>query len=71
MTIEIRKVRPPVISQLTYEHLNSYRGFRHIVRNVYTFNLSIAKLQVLIDGLKIAHSGFREDIDNFCCFIAE
>ena len=70
MTIEIKKVRPVVISEATYNHLNNYRGFRHIVRNVYTFNLSVSKLQVLIDNLNIAYTGFKADIDNFCCFIA-
>ena len=70
MTIDIKMVRPPVISQSTYNYLNNYRGFRHVVRNVYTFNLSVAKLQVLIDELNITYTEFKQDIDGFCSFIA-
>ena len=71
MTIEIKKVRPAVITKETYGHLNNYLAFRHVVRNVYTFNLSITKLQVLIDDLIITYSEFKHDIGAFCSFIAE
>jgi len=70
MTIDIKKVRPAVISQPTYDYLNNYRGFRHIVRNVYTFNLSVSKLQVLIEQLQDSYSSFKNDIDAFCLFIS-
>jgi len=71
MTIEIKKVRPAVITKGTYDHLNNYLAFRHVVRNVYTFNLSITKLQVLIDDLIITFSEFKQDIGVFCAFITE
>jgi len=71
MTIDINKVRPAVISKSTYEYLNNYRGFRHIVRNVYTFNLSVPKLQVLIEQLQATYSSFKNDIEAFCHFISE
>ena len=34
MTTEIPGVRPAVISELTFNQLDEYRGFRHVVRNV-------------------------------------
>ncbi len=35
----IPDVRPPVLTLETRDRLDRYRGFRHIVRNVYTFNM--------------------------------
>jgi len=49
MTTEIPDVRPAVISTATHEALDEYRGFRHVVRNVYTFQLDPAKVQRLIE----------------------
>ena len=34
MTAEVPGIRPAVISQATYNQLDEYRGFRHVVRNV-------------------------------------
>jgi hypothetical protein len=36
MANEVSGVRPAVISENTFVKLNEYRGFRHVVRNVYT-----------------------------------
>jgi len=36
MASEIGGVRPAVISDATRQALDEYRGFRHVVRNVYT-----------------------------------
>ena len=35
MASEIKLIRPPVISKITRDELDDYRGFRHVVRNVY------------------------------------
>ncbi len=45
MQSEIPGVRPAVISEAARARLDAYRGFRHVVRNVYTFTLEPAKLQ--------------------------
>jgi hypothetical protein len=39
MSAEIPETRPPVISRETRLILDEFRGFRHVVRNIYTFNL--------------------------------
>lgn len=54
MTAEVFSVRPAVISDATREQLDAYRGFRHIVRNVYTFHFDPAKVgKLVIDGPKL------------------
>lgn len=38
MTTEIPSVRPAVLSSSVRRRLDRYRGFRHVVRNVYTMD---------------------------------
>ncbi len=48
MAQEVPGVRPAVISESTRAKLDAYRSFRHVARNVYTFNLDPAKLRELV-----------------------
>ena len=52
MTAEIPGVRPSVISFELRDRLDRYRGFRHVVRNVYTFNLDSQQIEVLVRQLQ-------------------
>jgi len=49
MYAEIPGVRPAVISVGLKDALDEYRGFRHVVRNVYTHHLSGEKIKTLIE----------------------
>lgn len=49
MTVEIGDLRPAVIRIETRQHLDEYRGLRHVIRNVYAFNLRPARLSELVD----------------------
>ncbi len=46
MSMEIPEVRPAVISQELRDMLEDYRGFRHVVRNVYTHLLNPEKIEL-------------------------
>jgi hypothetical protein len=48
MSREIEGVRPAVISIPTCQKLNDYRGFRHVVRNVYAYHFDASKLEKLV-----------------------
>jgi hypothetical protein len=65
MSTEIRKIRPPVISKDTFYMLDEYRGFRHVVRNVYIFNLSEKKLRPLVNDLKKIYLQIKDEMENF------
>ncbi len=65
MATEIRQIRPPVISKDTFLILDEYRGFRHVVRNVYTFNLSEKKLRPLVSDLHKLHSQTKKELVKF------
>ena len=40
-----------MISEGTRAALEPYRGFRHVVRNVYAFRLDAARMEPLVSGL--------------------
>ena len=42
--------RPALLRETTAKSLQEYLGFRHVVRNIYGFELNIDKLAKLIEG---------------------
>jgi len=48
MIINIKGIRPPVLSLNTYEHLNELRGFRHVFRHAYSYGLDDERVAYLI-----------------------
>lgn len=48
MSREIQYVRPAVISPELKDKLEGYRGFRHVVRHVYSYHLNPAKIKSLV-----------------------
>ena len=71
MKTEFKKVRPAVISRDTFNKLDEYRGFRHVVRNVYTFNLSPSRIEPLVEGIDLIFIQIKEEITRFLSFIEE
>ena len=70
MSVELSNVRPPVIHRRTRECLDEYRGFRHVVRHVYAFNLRPSRLQELVADLRACYLKLTGDITAFCDFLA-
>jgi uncharacterized protein YutE (UPF0331/DUF86 family) len=68
MAAEVLEARPAVISKSTCERLNEYRGFRHVVRNVYTYRFDTAKLKKLIEGLPGLFQQLRAELMAFADF---
>lgn len=69
MSGEISGRRPPVISRATRHCLDEYRSFRHIVRNVYTFNLRPTRVRELVGDLAACFAALAKDIEAFCVFL--
>jgi hypothetical protein len=69
MARDIPGVRPPVIEHETRELLDEYRKFRHLVRNIYTFNIIPEKVMKLAHGITKAFNPFNKDIKDFLNFI--
>jgi hypothetical protein len=69
MSGEVSGTRPPVIGRQTRRCLEAYRGFRHVVRNVYTFNLRPSRIQELAAELQSCYQAVVQDITAFCHFL--
>ena len=65
MFTEIRETRPAIISRETFLALDEYRGFRHVVRNVYTFNLSVKKLGPLVAEIQKVFDQVKQELRIF------
>lgn len=68
---ERANVRPAVISQETAHTLDEFRRFRHLVRNVYTFNLVPEKMAGLLSVLPELWSAVQVELLAFADFLEE
>jgi len=71
MSAEIPDARPPVIARDTRYCLDEYRGFRHVIRNVYTFNLRPSRVQELATDLPKCFAAVRHDLTRFAVFLRQ
>lgn len=69
MSGRIEGIRPAVISRKTRNGLDEFRGLRHIVRNVYAFNLRSARLDELIEDLPACFDAVQSDLLEFAKFL--
>lgn len=71
MAEEMTNVRPAVISPERIVSLDHLRRFRHLVRNVYTFNLSQDKLKSLMADLPGLWLHVQAELLAFADFLSE
>jgi hypothetical protein len=71
MLVEIPTVRASVLSEKTYQELNEFRGFRHVVRSLYAYKLDVTRVLELTHQLKICHQNFAREINQFCQSLTE
>lgn len=71
MAAGINTLRPAVITRDTRHCLDEYRGFRHLVRNVYTFHLRASRLTELTAEVRACYEQVRHNLDNFCHFLEQ
>jgi hypothetical protein len=70
MTLNIPKLRPRVISDDLFIILNEFRSFRHVVRNIYTFQYDLDKINTLIALLKESSTEIFHEFDEFNTFLS-
>jgi hypothetical protein len=71
MVVEVPSVRPAVIGEQTRQMLDEYRGFRHIVRNVYAFRFDLVKIQQLVQKAPVVLSQVRFELLAFADFLEQ
>jgi len=71
MTKEKPRVRPAVISETVGKRLNEYRGFRHVVRNVYTYRFDPAKVEKLVRSAPDVFTQLKAELSAFATFLEQ
>lgn len=71
MSTEIPGVRPAVISERSFQELNDYRGFRHVVRNVYSYRFDPEKISELVQKAPGMFIQVKSELLAFSDFLGE
>jgi len=69
ISIEIPGIRPPVLSAELRERLEEYRGFRHVVRHVYSHHLNPEKIEQLAVKLPAVYTAIKSELTIFAEFL--
>jgi len=65
MTIPIKDIRPPLISEELAAELDDYLSFRHIFRSIYGFELKGNRLERLTEKFETVCERFKKEIKAF------
>ncbi|MEZ4658474.1 MAG: hypothetical protein R2911_12950 [Caldilineaceae bacterium] len=71
MTVEIPGIRPAVLSEENRNALDEFRGFRHVVRNVYSYNLDPVRIGLLVKKLIVLSAGVHAELRTFTKFLED
>ncbi len=69
LVLPIPPVRPAVLTSETEVALRDYLGFRHVIRNVYTFDLKPDRVAELTRGLRAVFELVQRDLLSFAAFL--
>lgn len=71
MTLAIPESRPPLLTKETAARLDEYRGFRHVFRNVYGFNLSPERIIALVNRFPYTADCLEKEVCSFIRTMSE
>ena len=71
MTLDVKDVRPRVISDEPYICLNELRRFRHIFRNAYLLHFDPTRLGLVIQKAEELKALYPPDLNRFLGFLEE
>ena len=63
-------LRPAVISDEVRDHLDRYRGFRHVIRNIYAFEIDKELIAPLMRDLAATFASVKADVGQFAEAVA-
>jgi len=69
MKNEVPNIRPAVISTSTEDILNELRRFRHLIRNVYAYNLDPVRLGKLVKETSGIFAQLKAELSAFIAFL--
>jgi len=65
MHCEIPQIRPPLLTSRSYPLLNELRGFQHVFRHAYDYELSADRLAQLRVKILAGWESIQRDLDEF------
>lgn len=71
MALDIPQVRPAVISSSLEKQLAEYLGFRHVVRNIYGFELDPDRIAQLVEKINRVSAQLTSEIEQFVSYLRE
>ncbi|MDQ7826330.1 MAG: hypothetical protein RDV48_26240 [Candidatus Eremiobacteraeota bacterium] len=69
MSLDIEGKRPAVISKETESRLEEFLAFRHVVRNMYGFEIRYDRLRFLVEETQGTFEMVKEDMEAFIGFL--
>lgn len=69
LTLELKNIRPAVLSAQTAKALDEYLRFRHVVRNIYTFELDPHRVERLVKNLRLTFTQAQTELLAFADFL--
>jgi len=71
MLLEIRGIRPALLSEKSYNFLNELRGFRHVFRHAYSYGLDDERVVYLLRKTITAQPQILKDVAEFRSLISQ
>ena len=65
MLLNIKDVRPPLLSETGYRILNELRGFRHVFRHAYSYGLDDERVGTLLRKIFEQEESVFNDLQTF------
>jgi len=69
MKLEIRDIRPNIISQESYNYLDELRRFRHLFRAAYGIELDWERMELVVKKTLQLKEIYRKEISRFLQFL--
>lgn len=65
MSLDIKGIRPALLSNETYRLLDNLRGFRHFFRHAYRYEIEVRKTKIVLeDALKLKEI-YQDSVNHF------
>lgn len=71
MTLDVKEIRPPVISQEAYLALNELRSFRHLFRNAYLLQFDPDRLNLVLREADRLNPIYEAEMNAFLDFLEQ
>ncbi len=71
MANELSEIRPAVISEPTLLILDEYLRFRHVVRNIYSYQIDAKQLEPLAEAAPVAFEKISQELTEFARWLVQ